>query len=156
MNIQYFGTTAEFHLLKYHDKLARRPHDCGIDLFPSGIQTCDTCGYGRLYTINTGFYIILSPGYYGRLVERSSTIQKLPGARVIPGTIDAGYDGELLIRVFSESSLTLTDIQKCIARREAIAQVIPTVCGEFHLVPRPLETRGSSGFGSTDHLKANG
>lgn len=160
------GIRATYHLLKYTEKLTRYPGDCGIDLYPSETGEPKKIGYMSVWTVRTGVHIMLPYGAFGRLVARSSSVEKLCGGWIIDGTIDAGYTGELFIRVMGFTGLA-TDpdcaerqrlvqqgIQQCINLELSLAQLIvtPFFFCEFTVVnPATVGSpRGSNGFGSTD------
>ena len=157
------GLRAEYHELRYNDKIVKCPGDCGIDLFPCDIKKVEQKGPLAVYLVSTGVHILLPSGAYGRIVSRSSTIDKLNGGWVIDGTIDAGYTGEYFIRVAAHGKVDMTtvpwtgpiddEIRICIAKGQALAQVIIAPFFVPHLqtvnVARIGSPRGDAGFGST-------
>ena len=99
-------------------------------------------------------------GTYGRLTSRSSTSKKLKGlAAVEEGVIDAGYTGELIIRLRTIAPTdTVTIVRRAIAEGWSFAQIIP----QMVLRNPPIEVvkempeiggRGAAGFGSTDSIE---
>jgi dUTP pyrophosphatase len=99
-------------------------------------------------TINTGVSIALPRGYVALVHPRSGLASK-HGITVLnaPGTVDAGYRGEMLITLINHS-----DEDFHIARGDRVAQVLfqkfetPTFVQVSEL---PGSQRGTSGFGST-------
>jgi dUTP pyrophosphatase len=100
---------------------------------------------GRVVSVRTGVCMTVENGFYYRIVGRSSTT--LNGLMACEGIIDAGYTGELLIRL-----MTISDAPVKLERHTRIAQAIfglvlqPT----FEVVDEmPVTPRGASGFGSS-------
>ncbi len=96
----------------------------------------------------TGVSIALPQGYVGLVHPRSGLAAK-HGITVLntPGTIDAGYRGEIMVILFNSSEV---DFEVAVGDR--IAQlVIQTVeAAKFIAVERLPETeRGETGFGSS-------
>lgn len=172
------GERADFTVQKHGEKLKVNPLDCGCDIFAHKIRVAtdaapspeDPCydilgltDHKNLIYIHTGLIWITGPNTYSLLTERSSSIEKLNGGRVVQGIIDANYTGELIVRV--EASTTELDeviagIEHCIEAELAVAQMI--VMGFFYPgfikksesgIIVPLNGRGANGFGSTDKLR---
>jgi dUTP pyrophosphatase len=99
-------------------------------------------------TVNTGVSIALPDGFVALVHPRSGLAAK-HGITVLnaPGTVDAGYRGEILVTLVNHSDEDFT-----IAKGDRIAQI---VFQRFELplfVPvaqLPKSQRGFSGFGST-------
>ena len=99
-------------------------------------------------TINTGVSIAMPAGYVALVHPRSGLAAK-HGISVLnaPGTVDAGYRGQILITLVNHSD---EDFQ--IARGDRVAQMLfqRFESARFVLVAElPGSQRGNSGFGST-------
>jgi dUTP pyrophosphatase len=124
------------------------PGDAGADL----IATDDVVlGPGERATVGTGLKIALPNGYVGFVVPRSGLAAK-HGITIVnsPGTVDAGYRGELRVTLLN------TDPREpyAISRGDRIAQLIvmPVPRVRFVEVERlPGSDRGEGGFGSTGY-----
>lgn len=123
-----------------------RPGDAGLDLY-SRIDIELTPGQRAM--VPTGIAIALEPGYVALVHPRSGRAAKEGLAMVnAPGTVDAGYRGELqviLINLDRESKIS-------IKRGERIAQLViqPVIHAELIEVEQlPQSARGNGGFGST-------
>lgn len=161
VNIMATGEYSEFHLAKYRAKIARHPSDCGFDLYGLRVIKCERIGRGSYFLalIDTGIHLVFPHGVKGELVSRSSSLEALHGARIEPGQIDAGFSGNLIVRVTS-LLLDMADVSSalltCIENQTAIAQVIPVVTPTpFRVVQWDQEVidqmgRGQNGFGSTN------
>ncbi len=104
---------------------------------------------GHRALVATGVSIALPDGYAAFVVPRSGLAAK-HGITVVnsPGTVDAGYRGEIKVTVLN------TDLTEpfTIAVGDRIAQLIvmPVVRASFIQVDRlPGSQRGEGGFGST-------
>jgi dUTP pyrophosphatase len=100
------------------------------------------------HTVNTGVSIALPAGYVALVHPRSGLAAK-HGITVLnaPGTVDAGYRGQMLITLVNHSD---EDFE--ISRGDRIAQMLfqKFESARFvHVTELPGSQRGSSGFGST-------
>jgi dUTP pyrophosphatase len=98
--------------------------------------------------VKTGVSIALPEGYVGLVHPRSGLAAKY-GVTVLntPGTIDAGYRGELMVTLYNSSD---EDFE--IARLDRIAQLVIqefSVANFIQVEKLPESHRGESGFGST-------
>ena len=123
------------------------PHDAGLDL---------RCGHklgvillpGKRELVNTGVAVNVPPGYVGLVHPRSGWAHKY-GITVnnAPGTVDAGYVGNVLVNLINHGSETVA-----IEYGDRIAQLIiqRVELPELEVVDS-LETtaRGDNGHGST-------
>jgi dUTP pyrophosphatase len=103
---------------------------------------------GERALIKTGVKIAMPDGYVGLVHPRSGLAAK-NGITVLnaPGTVDAGYRGELMVTLLNTSS---EDFEINVGDR--IAQIVfqRFEKAEFVSVEElPESSRGSSGFGST-------
>jgi len=122
------------------------PGDAGADLHSAEALTIAP---GRRATVGTGVSIALPDGYVAFVVPRSGLASKR-GITIVnsPGTVDAGYRGELRVTLLN------TDLDEPfeIAVGDRIAQLIvmPVSRAEFIRVETlPGSHRGEGGFGST-------
>lgn len=162
-NFAVSGVMAEYHAHRHAEKIKKHPTDCGIDLYPSDIRKLDKFAASYQFLVGTKFHLNPPVGSFGWLTDRSSSLSKLAGAHVVDGKIDAGYTGELLVRVSCPANDIVAEqvslaISDCIENKVAIAQII--VC--MFIIPNafniftesgliaPISGRGSAGFGSTD------
>lgn len=104
---------------------------------------------GERRRVSTGIALAIPEGYAGFIHPRSGLSSKA-GVTVInaPGTIDAGYRGEIQVPLVNLDFHTPTTI----SRGDRIAQLIiqEVSQAEFEVVDTLSKTeRGSSGFGST-------
>ena len=104
---------------------------------------------GRRALVATGIAIALPPGYVGFVVPRSGlSVKHGLGMVNAPGTIDAGYRGEISVNLINHDSRLSIELK----RGDRIAQlvVMPVATADFVAVDRlPGSVRGTSGFGST-------
>ena len=123
-----------------------RPGDAGADLVAArGV----TLAPGERATIPTGVSIALPDGFVGFVMPRSGLASK-HGIGIVnsPGTIDAGYRGEISVVVINTDASTPFVIDE----GDRIAQLViqPVVQARFIPVTElPGSARGSHGFGST-------
>lgn len=122
------------------------PGDAGADLYSAEVLTIAP---GHRATVGTGVSIALPDGYVAFVVPRSGLASKR-GITIVnsPGTVDAGYRGELRVTLLN------TDLDEAfeIAVGDRIAQLIvmPVSRAEFITVEKlPGSHRGEGGFGST-------
>lgn len=104
---------------------------------------------GHRATVGTGVSIALPDGYVAFVVPRSGLAMK-HGLTIVnsPGTVDAGYRGEIRITLLN------TDLAEpySIAVGDRIAQLIVMPVSRARFIPvetLPGSQRGTSGFGST-------
>lgn len=124
------------------------PGDAGADLVSADDVVL---GPGERATVGTGLRIALPNGYVAFVVPRSGLAMK-HGITIVnaPGTVDAGYRGELRVTLLN------TDAAEpyAIAAGDRIAQLIvmPVPRVRFVEVERlPGSDRGEGGFGSTGY-----
>lgn len=122
------------------------PGDAGLDLYAREDVTLTP---GERALVPTGVAIALPAGYAAFVHPRSGLAAK-QGIGVVngPGTIDAGYRGELkviLINLDPETSVTLR-------RGDRVAQLVIQQLPEVSLIEvsaLPGSARDTGGFGST-------
>ncbi|MEX2486031.1 MAG: dUTP diphosphatase [Nitriliruptoraceae bacterium] len=121
------------------------PDDAGMDL--ASVEPVRLVARGRA-AVGTGLAVAIPPGWVG-LVHPRSGLARRHGITVAnaPGTIDAGYRGELQVLL-----VNLSDEDYSIDAGERIAQLVVQPVAHADLVEvDALDTtlRGDSGFGST-------
>jgi dUTP pyrophosphatase len=122
------------------------PGDAGADLSSAEELILQP---GQRATVATGVSIALPAGFVAFVVPRSGLAAK-HGITVVnsPGTVDAGYRGELKVTLLNTDPSEPFTINK----GDRIAQMIvmPVVQALFIPVEKlPESERGESGFGST-------
>lgn len=122
------------------------PGDAGADLSSSEALTLAP---GQRATVGTGVSIALPAGFVAFIVPRSGLAAK-QGITVVnsPGTVDAGYRGEIKVTLLNTDSSDSFEI--AIGDRIAQMIVMPVTQARFIPVEKlPVSERGESGFGST-------
>jgi dUTP pyrophosphatase len=122
-----------------------QPGDAGCDLRAADDTVVPA--RGRVL-VKTGVSIALPDGYVGLVHPRSGLAAK-HGITVLntPGTIDAGYRGELMVTLYNS-----TDVDFPVARLDRIAQLIIQEFSKAQFIQveaLPESHRGEAGFGST-------
>lgn len=122
------------------------PGDAGADLSSAEALTLAP---GQRATVATGVSIALPDGFVAFVVPRSGLAAK-HGITIVnsPGTVDAGYRGELKVTLLNTDSSNSFDI----AVGDRIAQIIIMPVTQARFIPvekLPVSERGESGFGST-------
>lgn len=126
------------------------PDDAGADLVATEAVRLEP---GERALVGTGVRIALPEGYAAFVVPRSGLAAK-HGITVVnsPGTVDAGYRGEIKVCLLNTDSKHAYDV----AVGDRIAQVIlmPVVQARFEPVDElPDSVRGDGGFGSTGYTQ---
>ena len=122
------------------------PGDAGADL--SVAEDVELAPFQRAL-VGTGVAGAIPEGYAGFVHPRSGLAHRLGLSLVnAPGTIDAGYRGEIKVNLINlDPSTPLT-----LRRGDRVAQLVvqPVVRARFRPVPElPESDRGSGGHGST-------
>lgn len=122
------------------------PGDAGADL--TSMEDC-VLEPGERLVIGTGVSIALPEGFVAFIVPRSGLAAK-HGITVVnsPGTVDAGYRGEIKVTLLNTDKYEAFPIKK----GDRIAQMIIMPFAQANFVPvetLPVSERGDSGFGST-------
>ena len=122
-------------------------HDSGLDLYASE-DTLVT--YTHASVIPTGIAVNIPPGYEGQIRPRSGKSSKT-NLRVILGTVDSGYNGE--IGVITD---TLNKSEYLVRKGEKIAQLViqKVELPQLEIVDQfdTQSERGEKGFGSSDEV----
>ena len=122
------------------------PGDAGADLMAAeDVELAP----GERALVRTGVAIALPDGYVGLVHPRSGLAARL-GVTVLnaPGTVDAGYRGEILVNLVNHDRV----ITAKISRGDRIAQLViqRVERADFVVVDKLPETRrGAGGHGST-------
>lgn len=124
------------------------PGDAGADL--SAAEPAEL-GPGERATVGTGVSIALPDGYVAFVVPRSGLAAR-HGITIVnsPGTVDAGYRGELRVTLLNTDATEPYSI----AIGDRIAQLIVMPVSRARFIPvgsLPGSHRGESGFGSTGY-----
>lgn len=129
------------------------PGDAGLDLYS---REEVRLGPGERYVVPTGIAVALPVGFAAFVHPRSGLAAR-EGLTVLnaPGTVDAGYRGEIkVILVNTDSGRTTT-----LARGDRIAQLVIQRVAVARLVEvehLPGSARGEGGFGSTGRTAMEG
>lgn len=127
------------------------PGDAGADITASESVTLQP---GERALVKTGVSIALPDGFVAYVMPRSGLALKHGIALVnSPGTIDAGYRGEIGVILLNTDPTTAFEVNP----GDRIAQLViqPVVRAEFVPVEElPGTNRGAGGFGSTGIGKA--
>jgi len=120
--------------------------DAGADLHAAEDVTIPPGGRAL---VRTGLQIALPDGYVGLVHPRSGLAVRL-GVTVLnaPGTVDAGYRGEILVNLVNHDPAATARI----TRGDRIAQLVVqrVARARFHEVDElPESVRGAGGHGST-------
>lgn len=128
------------------------PGDAGADLVAAEAIRLEP---GARALVPTGVRIALPDGYAAFVVPRSGLAAK-HGITIVnsPGTVDAGYRGEIKVSLLNTDSSSAYDV----AVGDRIAQLIIMPVTRANFIPvddLPDSTRGSGGFGSTGYQAAS-
>jgi dUTP pyrophosphatase len=122
------------------------PGDAGADL----VTAVDvTLGPGERRTVPTGVAVALPAGYAAFVHPRSGLAAR-HGVTLVnaPGTVDAGYRGEISVTLLNTDSSDPVVLQ----RGDRVAQLVVQRVGRARFVEvttLPGSVRGAGGFGST-------
>ncbi|HZW43993.1 MAG TPA: dUTP diphosphatase [Dermatophilaceae bacterium] len=122
------------------------PGDAGVDLYAR--EDMDLAP-GQRALVSTGVAIALPAGYAGFVHPRSGLAAR-HGITMVnaPGTIDAGYRGEILVNLLNTDSHEAFSI----IRGDRIAQLVVQRVSEAHFVEvesLPGSQRGDTGHGAS-------
>lgn len=120
--------------------------DAGADL--TAVEAV-TIAPGERVLVRTGIAIALPPGWVG-LVHPRSGMAARHGVSIVnaPGTVDAGYRGEILVNLVNLDRSTSFDVRP----GDRIAQLVVQEVGHAHLTEvdsLPESERGDTGHGSS-------
>ena len=122
------------------------PGDAGVDLYA---REDVNLAPGQRALVPTGVAIALPAGYAGFVHPRSGLAAR-HGMTIVnaPGTIDAGYRGEILVNLLNTDSHEAFNI----SRGDRIAQLVVQRVSEAHFVEvesLPGSQRGDTGHGAS-------
>lgn len=128
------------------------PGDAGADLVSTEDVRLEP---GERALVGTGVRIALPDGYAAFVVPRSGLAAK-HGITIVnaPGTIDAGYRGEIRVALLNTDAGEAYDVKA----GDRIAQIILMPVPRARFVPvdeLPDSVRGDGGFGSTGYEAAS-
>ncbi|WP_193598966.1 dUTP diphosphatase [Microbacterium sp. YJN-G] len=126
------------------------PGDAGADLVSTEAVRLEP---GERALIGTGVRIALPEGHAAFVVPRSGLAAK-HGITVVnsPGTVDAGYRGEIKVTLLNTDSREAYDV--AVGDRIAQLIVMPVIQAQFEPVEElPESVRGDGGFGSTGYTQ---
>ncbi|MEY2849127.1 MAG: hypothetical protein RI885_1794 [Actinomycetota bacterium] len=129
------------------------PGDAGADLTSAELVTLAP---GERATVGTGVSIALPNGFVAFVVPRSGLASR-HGLTVVnsPGTVDAGYRGEIRVTLLNTDATTGYTVQ--VGDRIAQLVVMPVSVARFIPVSTlPGSQRGAAGFGSTGYRQETG
>lgn len=124
--------------------------DAGFDVFA---DEDITIGYGETVMVSTGIAMAIPIGYYGKLKCRSGYSAKTR-LRVIEGTIDAGYRGEVKVICELKAEIFRETPSFEIKKGDKIAQLIIQEAPSFEIeevAELDCTNRGECGFGSSGY-----
>jgi dUTP diphosphatase len=124
------------------------PGDAGADLVSTEALRLEP---GQRALVGTGVRIALPDGYVAFVVPRSGLATR-HGITIVnsPGTVDAGYRGELKVTLLNTDASEAYDI----GLGDRIAQLIVMPVSRATFIPvqqLPDSVRGDGGFGSTGY-----
>ena len=124
------------------------PGDAGADLVSTEALRLEP---GQRALVGTGVRIALPDGYVAFVVPRSGLATR-HGITIVnsPGTVDAGYRGELKVTLLNTDASEAYDI----GLGDRIAQLIVMPVSRANFIPvqqLPDSVRGDGGFGSTGY-----
>jgi dUTP pyrophosphatase len=122
------------------------PGDAGADLYAREDVTLDP---GERRLVPTGIALALPEGHVA-LVHPRSGLAHRSGLSIVnaPGTIDAGYRGEVQVCLVNLDPVTPIELK----RGDRIAQLVVQrfeTAGFVEVAALPDSTRGTGGYGST-------
>lgn len=129
------------------------PGDAGADLTAAEAVRLEP---GERALVGTGVRIALPDGHVAFVVPRSGLAAK-HGITIVnaPGTVDAGYRGEIKVALLNTDAREAFDI----AIGDRIAQIIVMPVPQARFLPvdtLPASARGEGGFGSTGYSSQQG
>lgn len=121
----------------------QHPSDAGADLRAAGSVMLMP---GQKALISTEVRLAIPEGYVGLVLPRSGLARD--GIVAIPGTIDAGYRGEIKVLLYNLACMDKFVVH--VGDRIAQLVIFPVECPEFMRVPDlPPGDREENGSGST-------
>ncbi|MCG8655524.1 dUTP diphosphatase [Yimella sp. NH-Cas1] len=123
-----------------------KPGDAGMDLYAAQAVSLPP---GERSLVRTGIALAIPDGFVGLVHPRSGLAAK-HGITIVnaPGTIDAGYRGEVLVNLMNLDPRDTFQVQ----RGDRIAQLVVQTCARVEWEPvdaLPDSVRGVSGHGAS-------
>lgn len=123
-----------------------KPGDAGMDLYAAQAVSLPP---GERSLVRTGIALAIPDGFVGLVHPRSGLAAK-HGITIVnaPGTIDAGYRGEVLVNLLNLDPRDTFQVQ----RGDRIAQLVVQACARVEWEPvdaLPDSVRGVSGHGAS-------
>ncbi|WP_284527202.1 dUTP diphosphatase [Microbacterium sp. T2.11-28] len=140
--------SVDIPIIASHVPAYAHPGDAGADLVSTEAVRLEP---GQRALVGTGVRIALPDGYVAFVVPRSGLAAK-HGITIVnaPGTVDAGYRGEIKVSLLNTDATAAYDI----APGDRIAQIVIMPVPRVTFLPvdeLPESTRGEGGFGSTGY-----
>lgn len=140
--------TIQVKLLNDKAKLPTKAYDtdAGYDLYSVDEQV--VLKPGQVSNVNTGIALAIPEGYVGLIWDRSSLGTK--GIKVFGGVIDAGYRGEIKLKLGNLSTLERDWV--VINKGDKVAQILIQKVENLPILEvevLPVSQRGTAGFGSS-------
>ncbi|CAN7286439.1 dUTP diphosphatase [Microbacterium sp. LjRoot45] len=140
--------SVDIPIIASHVPVYAHPGDAGADLVSTEAVRLEP---GQRALVGTGVRIALPEGYVAFVVPRSGLAAK-HGITIVnaPGTVDAGYRGEIKVSLLNTDATQAYDI----AAGDRIAQIVIMPVPQARFIPvdeLPDSTRGEGGFGSTGY-----
>lgn len=144
------AVTVRFRMQEGDEDLAPRKAHADDAAFDIRASVPAVVSPGTVQLIHTGLFLELPVGYEAQMRPRSGlALKKSVTLLNSPGTIDAGYRGEVGIILFNAGSEPF-QIERGDRIAQMVIQSLPDVC--LTMVSELNETaRGAGGFGSTGH-----
>ena len=142
--------TVDIPIIAREAPVYAHPGDAGADLLSTEALTLAP---GQRALVGTGVRIALPDGYAAFVVPRSGLAAK-HGITIVnsPGTVDAGYRGEIKVSLLNTDPEHSYDIS--VGDRIAQVIIMPVTRARFLSVDvLPESVRGEGGFGSTGYQK---
>lgn len=139
-------------IIASHVPVYAHPGDAGADLVSTETVRLEP---GQRALVGTGVRIALPDGYVAFVVPRSGLAAK-HGITIVnaPGTVDAGYRGEIKVSLLNTDATEAYDITPGDRIAQMVIMPVPRVT--FHHVDvLPESIRGEGGFGSTGYQTGN-
>ena len=122
------------------------PGDAGIDLYAGEDILLEP---GQRQAVRTGLAVALPVGFVGLVHPRSGLALKHGIGMVnAPGTIDAGYRGEIKVLLINHDREQAVSLAKGDRIAQLLVQRVESISWE-EVAQLPDSERGSGGFGST-------
>jgi dUTP diphosphatase len=132
---------------------AAHPGDAGVDLYAAAEVELAP---GARAVVPTGIAIALPDGYAAFVLPRSGLAARHGVALVnAPGTIDAGYRGEIKVTMLNTDQNAGVRFQRGDRIAQLVVQRVERVAF-FEVATLPGSARGEGGFGSTGGHAAGG